>query len=96
MSLFGTPAIQSIAGLNQAARSTREAARVKANQVAPRPQDGDRLDLEVQTAQASDAVEGLGGNGDEQTAEDRQKQDHYRPQQKAKAGGERKPLDVQG
>jgi hypothetical protein len=94
MSLFGTPAVHPVAGLNQAARATRGGQKVRADQTARRPADGDRLDLEVQTAEADDAVEGLGGNGDEQTAEDRQKQDHYRPQQKGP--GEPRHIDVQG
>lgn len=95
MSLFGTPAVQSIAGLSQAERAATRGERTKANQSARRPRDGDRLDLEVQTAEAEDAVRGLSGNAHEETDEDRQKQDHYRPQQKAPQP-ERKPLDVQG
>lgn len=95
MSLFGTPVVQSIAGLSQAERTATRAEPAKSRQSVRRPRDGDRLDLEVQTAEADDAVRGLSGNAHEETDEDRQKQDHYRPQQKA-APNDRPRLDVQG
>lgn len=95
MSLFGTPVVQSIAGLSQAERTATRTEPAKAKQSARRPRDGDRLDLEVQTAEADDAVRGLSGNAHEETDEDRQKQDHYRPQQKPPPD-DRPRLDVQG
>lgn len=94
MSLFGTPVVQSIAGLSQAERASTRGERTRAQSVR-RPRDGDRLDLEVQTAEADDAVRGLSGNAHEETDEDRQKQDHYRPQQKMPPE-DRPRLDVQG
>lgn len=93
ISAFGTPSINPIAGLHQAERvAARESEKKKSVKPAGRTRDEDQLDLHVQTAAADDAVQGLSGNGREETLADRRKQDGYRPQQTKP--DDRKPLDL--
>lgn len=95
MSVFGTPnSVQHLAGVNQAERvNARRAEPAKSAKPDARRRPGDEVDIDVQSAQSTGAVNKLGGNTDEQTAEDRQSHDHYQ----AKADETRRPsLDVQG
>lgn len=101
MSVFGSSPIppisaQTLAGLNQADRANRSNAESKKT-IKPdgRKRAADAVEIDVQSAQAADAVRNLTANGDEETTEDRQEQDHYDPHKEPE-----KPkvprLDVQG
>ncbi len=95
MSVFGTPSVQHLAGLNQAERANaRRAEPAKNAKPDARRRPGDEVDIDVQSTQSAGAVAKLGGNADEQTAEDRQSHDHY--QSKPDSGQPRPSLDVQG
>jgi hypothetical protein len=93
MSLFGTPAIPAVSGVNRPERIARDRARARPEGGVRPARDEDQLDLEVQNAEADDAVRGLSGNAREETSEDRQKQDGYRPQAR-KPDDERPRLDL--
>lgn len=93
MSLFGTPAVPSVSGINRPDRIARERGRARPDGGVRPARDEDQLDLEVQNAEADDAVRGLSGNAREETTEDRQKQDGYRPQT-TKSADERPRLDL--
>lgn len=96
MSVFGTPSsVQHLAGVTQAERiNARRAEPAKNAKPDARRRPGDEVDIDVQSAQSTGAVAKLGGNGDEQTAEDRQSHDHY--QSKSEDQNRRPALDVQG
>lgn len=86
MSVFGTPAAQSVAGLNQA---EKVAARENEKKREPaKAKDKDSVDL----TQTFDAVRNLKGNDQEEAHEDRQEHDHYRTDA-GETGGR---LDVEG
>lgn len=96
MSMFGTTSTQHIAALNQVervnARNT-EAKRAAKPDARKRPEDA--VEIDVQTVQSADAVRGLKGNTQEETAEDRQA--HGRPNEQTKKKAARVPrLDLQG
>ncbi len=88
MSIFGTNAAQSVAGLNQAEKLTaRENEKKRAN-AGSKQRDKDSVDL----VQSLEAVRNLKGNDQEETREDREEHDHYRSDP-----GESGPrLDVEG
>ena len=95
MSVFGSSplasnAAQTLAGLGQAERVNRANADAKKAGKPTGPKRG-ADEVDVQSAQAADAVRNASGNGDEETAENRKEKG-----QKEK-GGEKPPrLDVQG
>jgi hypothetical protein len=84
-------AAQSLAGMSQAQRVN--AAGKQGTKDERRKREADSVEVDVEAAQAADAVRNLKPNGDEETEEDRQEQDHYSPQ---KETPERPRLDVQG
>jgi hypothetical protein len=93
MSMFGpaTPAsIQPVSGVSPADLKVRGGAK----QAGGKPVIREHDEVDVSGAMSSDAVRNLKSNGEEETAEDREKQDHYKPQKKAPPT--RPPLDVQG
>lgn len=95
MSLFGTPSVQPIQSLNQAERaSPRDRAKSQTGAGAKRIRGQDQVELEVGASDADDAVRGLSGGTSEEAAEDRKKQDGYRPQTKPDEGEGRVPLDL--
>ncbi|HVU63602.1 MAG TPA: hypothetical protein VHC70_06480 [Phycisphaerales bacterium] len=92
MSLFGpaTPAsLQPVSGVPPAERKPRASRQPKSSDGVSRGSD----EVDVSAALATDAVRDLKSNGDEETTDDRQEQDNYKPQKKPEP---RKPLDVQG
>lgn len=99
MSLFGTPIVQSVAGAAHAERvAARDADRKKG--VAPGTAKRGQDEVEINSTQAEDGVRSLKGNADEETRDDREEQDHYRPQH-ADDGDQAHPprpkhIDVQG
>jgi hypothetical protein len=98
MSTFGTSIAQSVAGAPQAERLALRESEKKTPAKPFRLRRGqDELDLEVETAQATDAVRNLKGNAQEETDEDRTGQDHYRPQNLAdQSPTDGKHIDIQG
>ena len=96
MSVLGPALVQSVAGLSQAEQvALRDKDRKKAAAPERKRRPEDAVDIDVDSVQTSEAVRNLKGNADEETAEDRTEQDHYRAQQR-KAAGQRPRLDVQG
>lgn len=95
MSLFGTPSVHHAAGLTQAERVNARSAEAKKPARPPERLRRALDEVDLDSAQAADAVRTLKGNSDEETADDRQERDHYQPPAKAKAP-ERPRLDVQG
>ncbi len=97
MSTMGTSVAQSVAGVSQAehkaARDIERARppvrKTKAEQLR-RGED----EVELNQTQSDEAVRNLKGNTDQETADDRERQDHYRPD--GKRPEERPRLDVQG
>lgn len=95
MSMLGPTGAVHAAGLNQAEKLNARAHEAKkVNTPEGRKRAADEVD--VSTTQAADAVRNLKSNGDEETADDRQEQDHYRPQKDGEKKTPRKHLDVQG
>lgn len=95
MSMLGPTGAVHAAGLNQAEKLNARAHEAKKiNTPEGRKRAADEVD--VSTAQSTDAVRNLKSNGDEETADDRQEQDHYRPQKEAEEKPVHKHLDVQG
>lgn len=84
-------AAQSLAGMTQAERVNSAGKRTAKPDGRPRP--ADEVEIDVEAAQAADAVRNLKPNGDEETQDDRQEQDHYKPQRDEP---ERPRLDVKG
>jgi hypothetical protein len=97
MSLLGTSIAQSVAGITQAERVSVRDADKKRTGKPDRVKRGTD-EVEVETSQATDAVRNLKGNADEETEDDRQQKDHYRPQGVEPAEGiEARPhIDVEG
>jgi hypothetical protein len=102
MSVFGTgnptsavspSAAQSLAGMSQAERVN--SAGKKTVKPDGTRRGADQVEIDVEAAQASDAVRNLKPNGDEETEDDRQEQDHYQPQHEAEKKKQPR-LDVQG
>lgn len=93
MSILGTPSVQHAAGLTQAEAANARNAEAKKPARAPDRVRRGLDEVDVSTAQAADAVRSLKGNADEETADDRQEQDHYLPQRDGKAPA-RPRLDV--
>jgi len=90
--MFGpaTPAsVQPVSGVNPTERKVRAGGKPAAGKPVTRESD----EVDVSGAQSSDAVRNLKPNGHEETTDDRQQQDNYKPQKKPEA---RPPLDVQG
>lgn len=72
MSVFGSPIVQSAAGINQAQRNTvRDAEKKRQAQQPTRARATD--EVEVQTSQTTGAVRGLMGNAREETSSDRKR-----------------------
>jgi hypothetical protein len=101
MSVFGSSPIlpstaaQSLAGLNQAERANKQNSDAKkTTKPDGRKRAADAVEIDVQSAQSSDAIRNLTANGDEETTEERQEQDHYDPHKDPAAKAPR--LDVQG
>ncbi len=84
-------AAQSLAGMSQAERVNSAGKKTAKPDGRPRP--ADQVEIDVEAAQAADAVRNLKSNGEEETQDDRQEQDHYKPQKDKPA---RPRLDVQG
>lgn len=55
----------------------------------------DELDLSIENTMTAGAVRSLKGNGDEETHDDREQQDHYQPQHAAELNTKPR-LDVKG
>ncbi len=98
MSTLGTSAAQSVAGASQAEhKAAREIDRAKPAQRQTRAERLRRAEDEVELnqTQSDEAVRNLKDNRDQEAADDRDRQDHYRPD--GKAATDAKPrLDVQG
>ncbi len=100
MSLFGTPIVQSVAGAAHAERvAARDVDRKKG--VDPGRAKRGQDEIEINSTQAEDGVRSLKGNGDEETRDDREEQNHYRPQHADDADDGAHPprpkhIDVQG
>ena len=96
MSLFGTPIVQSVAGLGAAERiASKDLERRRAARSETTKRSGDAV--EISSSQADDAVRNLKDNGNEETREDRAEQDHYLPQKAESPEGEGpRHIDVQG
>lgn len=96
MSVLGPAIVQSVAGLSQAEQvAVRDKDRKKTAEPDRKRRPEDAVDIDVDSVQTTEAVRNLKGNADEETAEDRTEQDHYRAQQrKPKPPAPR--LDVQG
>lgn len=95
MSMLGPTGAVHAAGLNQAEKLNARAAEVKKTGT---PEERKRVqdEVDVSAVQAADAVRNLKSNADEETADDRQQQDHYRPQKEDDKKTVRKHLDIQG
>lgn len=95
MSVFGSSPLppnsaQTLAGLGQAERVNRANAEAKKSGKPEGPKRG-ADEVDVQSAQAADAVRNASGNGEEETTENRREKGQY------EKDGEKKPrLDVQG
>lgn len=75
--------------------AVREKDRKKATEPERKRRPEDAVDIDVDSVQTTEAVRNLKGNADEETAEDRTEQDHYRAQQR-KLRAQMPRLDVQG
>lgn len=97
MSIFSSSAAQSIANRVQGDKNAlREADRKKTGKPAAATARGeDELDLSVENAMTTGAARSLKGNGDEETHDDREQQDHYQTPHADKPKV-RAHLDVQG
>ena len=97
MSTLGTSVAQSVAGVSQAEhKATRDIERAKPP---VRKSKAEQLrrgedEVELNQTQSDEALRNLKGNGDQETADDRDRQDRYRPD--GKRPEERPRLDVQG
>ena len=89
MSAYGTPAAQSVAGLNQAEKTV---ARANERKRAEEPRARDLKDS-VELIQSIDAIRNLKGNEQEETHEDRQEHDHYYRPEATEPGSH---LDLEG
>jgi hypothetical protein len=97
VSIFSSSSAQSIANRVQ---GDKAAARPADKAKAARPNAGpgrgeDELDLSVENTMTAGAVRNLKGNGDEETHDDRQQQDHYQAPH-AEDAKPRPRLDIQG
>ncbi len=98
MSTLGTSVAQSVAGVSQAEhKAARDIERAKPQ---PRKTKAEQLrrgedEVELNQTQSDEAVRNLKGNTDQETADDRERQDHYRPDGR-KPEAARPRLDVQG
>ncbi len=91
MSVFGSPNIQSVAGLNQAERTkNRDAERKKQAQEPTRTRGTD--EVEVQSSQTTDAVRDPDGNERDEASSDRKRQG----QSSSPPETDRSRLDVRG
>lgn len=96
MSIFGTPAVTHLAGLNQADRANVRNAESK--------KDGSKEDrirraqdeVDVQTAQSADAVKNLKSSRDEETAEERQEKGQSGAKENERKDAQHPHIDVQG
>ena len=102
MSVFGSSPItpnsaQSLAGLNQAERANKANSEAKkTTKPDGRRREPDAVELDVQNAQAADAIRNLKSNGDEETTDDRKGEQKYEKDKGEKKAGERPKLDIQG
>jgi len=98
MSTLGTSVAQSVAGVSQAEhKAARDIERAKPplkKSRAERLQRGED-EVELNQTQSLDAVRNLKDNTDQETADDRERQDHYRPE-RTKPDVARPRLDVEG
>lgn len=98
MSTLGTSVAQSVAGASQAEhKAAREIERAK---VPPRRTKAEQLrrgedEVELNQTQSDEAIRNLKDNADQETADDRTRQDHYRSDGRSAAAA-RPRLDVQG
>ncbi len=106
MSTFGSSPIspippsaaQSLAGLNQAERANKSNADAKKTVKAEgRRRQADAVELDVQNAQAADAIRNLKSNGDEETTDDRKGEQKYEQEEDELPTPKPRPkLDIQG
>lgn len=95
VSIVPTNVAQAIAGMQSAERQQRAdgAAKAPKNERA-RQRISDELDIEVELIEIDQAVRALGGNGQEQTHEDRRESGLYDPKGAARTG--HPTIDVNG
>ncbi len=98
MSIIGTNAAQSAAGVQQAEKAEARDKRVDPQKRRP-PRTGDEYDTYVKNAETPEAVRNLAGNDQEQAREDRQEHPpapHYLPDGTLARAGKPKRLDLKG
>ena len=99
MSIFGAanaPVVNQ--QIQQAAKAAREGERKRPGAAAPGAVRGeDEVDLELTGSAGDEAVRSLKGNSDQETADDREQQDHYTaPPESDKDKPKRPSIDLQG
>ena len=96
MSIFSSSAAQSIANRVQGDKAAlRETERKKLSKPPTANRGEDEVDLSVENTTTTGAVRNLKGNGDEETHDDRQQQDHYQAPHADKTNA-RPRLDIEG
>lgn len=96
MSVFGTNLGQSIAGLNNAERASRDTAPKAAEKPAARRTRPEKPDEIVVSTETVDAVRNLKGNKEEEAREDREEHPAYTPGGRLASDRAAKNLDLEG